>query len=965
MKRLHSFLGLNRKPNDAIRVEALEVDASGSGAKQLRNRRDYQSRTALAIDSSSLNYDLERHAYANYGEERELSLSLHAIEIQSSPNYDLSTNTQEVRQERFVQLHSGHESHDQHPLSSQDTQTNPSRGQPSADEMADFLRRYQEMNSKLPPGALDGILRQVHNTKSTTDQIITAFDDRDEYGMFILRDKPSNRLGIVDVVAIHGLNGHYSRTWTSQRGSESANWLKDFLPTQLLNTRIMSFGYNSTVQFSKSDADISTFAEQLLEELLAVRCTQIEMHRPLVFICHSLGGIVFKKALIKAHEKRRYDQIKSCVYGVAFFGTPHRGAALASWSTILANVLSAATVGRNTNSRLSKSLKLNAQALLDISESFVDRGKGLQILSFYETDKMDFLDCKVVEKASAAVGLANEVLIPVNGNHRNICQFLRASEPRYRVVWTNIRDIVSKAVYVAKPLAEFEFAIDQDALLKRFWTSDYEAHRRRNPLRLPGTCEWLFHHPKYKQWLQDKSSSLLWLSANPGCGKSVFMSALVDDLRTRTGMPHDATSTCHFFFKNENAQQENAHIALRAILHQIFIDKPFLLKYAQKQFRTKGDDMFVKWDTLWMIFTDVVMDADAGNFVFVFDALDECEIKSQEYLRKALTDLHKQKGQFLVGRFFKTIIASRPDNAIQASFCDFSRLRAEDEADATTHDVDLVTKAKVKELIIQGVDKNEITRAERELISRADRTFLWTALTLELLVASVQQGANSRDIDRILQNDGLHDVYNQLLQSSFNPEEARIMLCLILAAARPFTLEEMNVAMAVHLGGTELSPLEPRLKSPIENYIKTTCGHFVRIIHGELSLVHQTAKEFLVSDVNPTSNEIRQWKNTFPSKACEDVLLDVCETYYRLVVFFIPKALDIPPKASPAIPRPDVRTYKNRLRLPLAFLNKGAGPWDSCWDAAFEAVRELTGAPGRDESIRSRERKLLINEWNT
>jgi hypothetical protein len=435
------------------------------------------------------------------------------------------------------------------------------------------------------------------------------------------------------------------------------------------------------------------------------------------------------------------------------------------------------------------------------------------------------------------------------------------------------------------------------------------------------------------------------------------MSALVDDLRTRAGMPHNATFTCHFFFKNDNAQQENAPLALRSILHQIFTDKPFLLKYAQKQFRTKGHDIFVKWDTLWTIFMDVVMDTDAGNFVFVFDALDECEKKTQEYLRKALAALHKQKGRFLAGRFFKTIIASRPDNAIQASFCDFVRLRAEDEADATTHDVDLVTKAKVQELIIQGVDKHEISRAEQQLISRADRTFLWTTLTLELLVASVQQGANSEDIDRILQNDGLHDVYSQLLQSSFRPEEAQKMLSLILAAARPFTLEEMNIAMAVDPRDTELGPLEPRLKFPIENYIKTTCGHFVRLIHGELSLVHQTAKEFLVGDVNPTDTEIRQWKNTFPLKACEDVLLDVCETYYRLVVYSIPKELNVPSIAAPGIPRPDVRIYKNRFRLPLEFLAEGPGPWDSIWDAAFEAVRELTGAPGRDESIRSQERK--------
>lgn len=284
------------------------------------------------------------------------------------------------------------------------------------------------------------------------------------------------------------------------------------------------------------------------------------------------------------------------------------------------------------------------------------------------------------------------------------------------------------------------------------------------------------------------------------------------------------------------------------------------------------------------------------------------------------------KRKFSHRPIFQTIIASRSDNAIQASFCYFTRLRAEDEATATTHDIDLVTKAKVRDLIMQGVNRHTISRAGQALIARADRTFLWTAMTLELLVNSVQRGANSEDIDKVLQNEGLHDVYSQLLQSSFRPEEARKMLCLILAAARPFTLEEMNIAMAIPRGNTTLCHLEPLLHFPIENYIKTTCGHFVRVIHGELSLVHQTTKEFLVGNVNPTATEIRQWKNTFPLKACQGVLLDVCESYYRLVVDSIPGDLDAPQIAPGGIPRPDARTYRNRLRLPLEFLAEGSGP---------------------------------------
>jgi protein SERAC1 len=72
-------------------------------------------------------------------------------------------------------------------------------------------------------------------------------------------------------------------------------WLRDFLPQQVPHARIMSFGYDSEVLFSKSTCDVGTFAEQLLESLLSRRMGVAEA-RPIVFICHSLGGIVVKKA---------------------------------------------------------------------------------------------------------------------------------------------------------------------------------------------------------------------------------------------------------------------------------------------------------------------------------------------------------------------------------------------------------------------------------------------------------------------------------------------------------------------------------------------------------------------------------------------------------------------------------------------------------------------------------------------
>ncbi|KAH3938661.1 hypothetical protein HBH98_243260 [Parastagonospora nodorum] len=47
----------------------------------------------------------------------------------------------------------------------------------------------------------------------------------------------------VDIVAVHGLNGHREKTWTAGsgvNGVDSINWLRDLLPHDLPNARILS-----------------------------------------------------------------------------------------------------------------------------------------------------------------------------------------------------------------------------------------------------------------------------------------------------------------------------------------------------------------------------------------------------------------------------------------------------------------------------------------------------------------------------------------------------------------------------------------------------------------------------------------------------------------------------------------------------------------------------------------------------
>src|SRR5262245_10112032 len=99
---------------------------------------------------------------------------------------------------------------------------------------------------------------------------------------------------------------------------------------------------------------------------------------------------------------------------------------------------------------------------------------------------------------------------------------------------------------------------------------DYEQHKERNPTAVDGTCIWIFKHPQYQSWLAETGHSLLWVSADAGCGKSVLASFLVDHHKN-----HSASdiNVCYFFFKEDNDEQRNVVQGLSALLHQLYISQ--------------------------------------------------------------------------------------------------------------------------------------------------------------------------------------------------------------------------------------------------------------------------------------------------------------------------------------------------------------------------------------------------------
>ncbi len=118
-------------------------------------------------------------------------------------------------------------------------------------------------------------------------------------------------------------------------------WLRDLLPSsaQFHSSRIMTFGYDSTLVNIRTKDRIHDWADELLRQIGYVRTTPEEQSRPIIYVCHSLGGLVGRQAMsrLKNHPNK-FGGLKLDQCGLLFLSTPHSGTTEADWNDFLSSV---------------------------------------------------------------------------------------------------------------------------------------------------------------------------------------------------------------------------------------------------------------------------------------------------------------------------------------------------------------------------------------------------------------------------------------------------------------------------------------------------------------------------------------------------------------------------------------------------------------------------------------------------
>ncbi|KAI4224789.1 MAG: hypothetical protein L6R40_008417 [Gallowayella cf. fulva] len=670
----------------------------------------------------------------------------------------------------------------------------------------------------------------------------------DPLGLNVLYE-PHDAAPLIDIIFVHGLGGTSQKTWSRNRNIDFF-WPQHWLPGEpgFELARILSFGYNAHFASSGREniLNIADFAKDLLFGMkygLSEKSQELEIGKvPMIFVAHSMGGLVVKKALILGQNDEQYKQLITSARAILFLSTPHRGTNLAE----LLNRILAVSVFNHSARQYIAELRQNSPALQDINEQFRNIAPNLNIFSFYETQQTAVGPKKmmVLEKDSSILGYPNEVSKPLEADHHNVCKYTSQQDPNYisvRNALTSLLRKLTSAVHrqpspAPPPYDKLNTEVGMRSvgnLLAVFDApeDDYEFFRGR---WMPGSCEWVFSHPGLLSWLSDTtaSSRILWVHGLPGCGKSVLSSFIISHLQ-------DMGYNCqYFFFRFGDHGKRTVNALLRSLAYQTTVDLPELRNQLHQMSQDAVKLEKAEGRAIWQkIFASRLFKLRVQRPLYwVIDALDECEapqlllnlISSVSISQVPIRIMFVGRNTQVLSSAFQRINASIPVDSLAA--------------DEAREDLEMYVAREVGYMRGEPSIKARIIRTVCE---KADGNFLWVHLVLREILQCHTEAAIEQALEELPADlEPLYQRMESALSRSARPGErelSRAILTWTICSQRALALDEMSEA------------LEPGFSSVLDLRltISQVCGDFVVVDRrGLVAMVHQTAREYLTKTPN-------------------------------------------------------------------------------------------------------------------
>ncbi|KAK2605976.1 hypothetical protein QQS21_003602 [Conoideocrella luteorostrata] len=669
---------------------------------------------------------------------------------------------------------------------------------------------------------------------------------------------------VFDVIFVPGLGGHAFASFMEKDGNHM--WPRDFLPPALTEingqkspiARITVYGYDATIQDSQSVEHIGDIAMSLQASLK--KLVMGGASKPIIFVGHSMGGIVIKEALISLSQSKDENDARlfRVTRGIVFFGVPHTGMKIESLR---------AMVGDNPNRQLIESLcGENSQFLKQQRSNFstllnANAARNIKIISFYETVKWTVYGkgngprVLLVPVSSAELGLRCEKAVPIGRSHSEMVKFGPHDDEWHKVsgyfqeIAGQVRDNVKQE--------------DKSKYHEVLGFKSLDNNSRSDQLqgvRLQGTCEWLVKSSEFDRWRGDaaeedeKPFSLLLLKGKPGSGKSVAMRAALDTVEGYIKSDHDKSNawiSLSFFFDSRpgsTGNEQSEKDMYKAMLLQLIakLNTELLIDLKQAILDHQGGHETWSSEGLRGAISLVLGRLEFQKLFIFLDALDECK----DLEEGSLFPFFEEMLPCGTGRILRVCLSSRTPLNIEHR----SEIAPFNVSEQNKLDIDkFIDKELTKKLgHIKATRPQTFHKIVTRLSDRASNLFLWVDLVIKNILKQYTGTARSeQEILDYIEHipEGLTDLYKHLLRRI--PPDDRSQACnlflLVQVASKPLTIDAIGSMLDCSRGFTLQ---EVDIKSRIELFSRglIECRSARSTPDSTVQFIHKSLGDFLIKD---------------------------------------------------------------------------------------------------------------------
>jgi hypothetical protein len=465
-------------------------------------------------------------------------------------------------------------------------------------------------------------------------------------------------------------------SWKSEKGF---NWIADKtgLQKQFPYARILLYKYESAWRGAlKVQQYIDSIAAGLLQ-LLRDKRPESCSNRPIIFIGHSMGGLVIAKAITLAEVRvKRYWGLLQCISACVFFGTPFEGTVKAELASVVA--ILGQTVNETVSSTLLELMKPKSEALRELKENFkriaVQLNPKIEVLCFFEEQPSDTakeaLDkfstrlgsirpllpksSILVERSSAtAVNLELEA-VGLKRNHRTLVKFDvdDTNDDTYNLVRAYLKDLVKNSAQIVKSRLKLTRNVDYrlvENIIRKLDAPEVK-DKRKVIQRTLQSSSWISKDNAFKKWMSSDAlndeittqqpGDCLWIKGREGRGKTNSTLAALAQIEGFIKEDEEKKSSklpvvMAYFFCDSSLEFNSAESILKSFVTQLIRQQDSLAWYA-KGFVAKGgndeDNNFSKKkdteeenksqktpvtiENLWKTIQDMLTDEFIGRRVY-------------------------------------------------------------------------------------------------------------------------------------------------------------------------------------------------------------------------------------------------------------------------------------------------------------------------------------------------------------